>query len=204
MKYLNKIAVLVLFFVALLVTQILHAKGVVGAYEGRVNDSYTFNNSNDSFVMDEAGTRWNIVDDIMKRQMNRADRIDYNFQVNPSSAGAVTLQGGEYVLFSGSGSYTADNIGDMIGWTLVIPTNSVSCDRTSIDVYNPITNTLTYYVNYATGALSGLLSYPNTNYYVMDILPGEKWTVKVSSFIHPVIAATGTIKTESVQSTQKK
>jgi len=189
---------LLLFCLVFCLIQTAQSKGPVGEYS---DDGTVFMSPNSGKILDQVGTVWNLADDIYSRLIDNYDKINYNTQVTVSSAGAKTGFN-SYVLWSGSATHTLDNIGNYVGWTLAVPTATVTNDRTRVRIFNFDTNTQTIWVNLATGTASGKLSYPSTNYYVQDILPGENYDIRISSWIHPVLMSSGTFSTEKAQVTQ--
>jgi hypothetical protein len=197
------VASLLLVSVVLVSVHKSDAKGETGKYSARMADDSTFVNPNNGMQLDQAGTPWNLPDDVYSRQMRRAEKVDYNNLVTVSSAGAGTASFESlYITWASSQTYYRDKYGNLYGWTIAVPTNTVNTLRTKVRIFNLPTNTQTMYVNIATGAISSLLTYPATAQYYQDLLVGESLELEISTFCHPVISSTGTISTEKAQVTQ--
>lgn len=176
----------------------LYAKGATGEYATRVAENNTFLNPNAGSVLDQAGTVWNVVDDIEMRKFVRTESINYNTTVLAS-----TPQANTYILEASSQLYTIDKFN--FGWSIAIPTGIVTSDRIKTRIFNLPTNTQTLYVNIATGsATSGPLTYPATSQYIQDLLPGESFEFQGSSLTHVVVKSSGSTATERYQATNFK
>lgn len=151
----------------------VEAKGTIGEYSGNVIDtSAYFPRNSNSWALDQAGTRWNFVDDVEKRQMLRSDSVSFQ---------------GNVAIATGSQAVSA-----FYNWTLAIATASVNGERQKVRITVPKDSISQVLVGLATGAVSGALTFPTTDYYIAWLNPGDSLELNVSSFVHPVLLSTHT------------
>lgn len=159
--------------------QVAHAKRSFGEYAGRTFPSNVFYSPQaTSWTVDQAGTIWNNVDDLAKRQFRRKENVGYTASRTVAANGANTT------------------------WTIAVPTANVSADRMGVSIYNPKSNTQQFNVMFTSmsgAGVTGSFFFPSTNTWIITLAPGDRYETECSNSMHFVLMSTGTIGTEAAK-----